>query len=99
MRSEASPDEGPDRAPIEARRCPSCGRRNEGVCPECGALGPSSLPDDATVLDVTEVVPVALPCFEGYRTVRILGQGGFGTVFEAEREDGGATVADRKSVV
>ncbi|AUX34789.1 MULTISPECIES: serine/threonine-protein kinase PknK [Sorangium] len=93
MRSEASPDEGPDRAPIEARRCPSCGRRNEGVCPECGALGPSSLPDDATVLDVTEVVPVALPCFEGYRTVRILGQGGFGTVFEAEREDGGATVA------
>ncbi|XXX73113.1 protein kinase [Sorangium sp. So ce134] len=93
MRSEASRGEGPDRAPLGAPRCPSCGRRNQGVCPECTAQAPSSLPDDATVLDITEVVPVALPRFEGHRTVRLLGQGGFGTVFEAEREGGGATVA------
>ncbi|KYF57664.1 hypothetical protein BE08_34180, partial [Sorangium cellulosum] len=92
MRFEAPRGEEPHGAPALGRRCPSCGRRNQGSCPECPAHH-RSLPYEATVLDITEVVAVALPRFAGYRTLRILGQGGFGTVFEAEPEGGGAKVA------
>ncbi|WP_437630523.1 protein kinase domain-containing protein [Sorangium sp. So ce854] len=92
MRFEAPRCEEPHGAPALGRRCPSCGRRNQGSCPECPAHH-RSLPYEATVLDITEVVAVALPRFAGYRTLRILGQGGFGTVFEAEPEGGGAKVA------
>ncbi|AUX24454.1 protein kinase [Sorangium cellulosum] len=92
MRSEALRGEGPACLPIEARRCPSCGRRNQGACPECPQPEPRPL-DEAAPLDITEVVLVAQPRFDGYQTRRVLGRGGFGTVFEAEPEGGGAPVA------
>ncbi|WP_437660978.1 serine/threonine-protein kinase [Sorangium sp. So ce1182] len=92
VRPDAPRGEGQEGAPLEGRRCPSCGRRNQGACPECPAQD-LPLPFDVTVPDITEVVPVALPHFPGYRTLGILGQGGFGIVFEAEPEGGGATVA------
>ncbi|WP_437938112.1 protein kinase domain-containing protein [Sorangium sp. So ce341] len=93
MGSEALRGEQPERAAREAGRCQACGRRNHGACPECApsarpAAGPSSIPPD-----ITEVVPVSLPRFPGYWTRRTLGQGGFGFVFEAEPEGGGARVA------
>ncbi|WP_437600043.1 protein kinase [Sorangium sp. So ce590] len=93
MRSEALRDEEPERPTREAGRCPACGRRNQGACPECTLsarppAGQSSIPPD-----ITAIVPVALPRFPGYWTRRTLGQGGFGLVFEAEPESGGARVA------
>ncbi|WP_437739792.1 protein kinase [Sorangium sp. So ce1504] len=93
MGSEALRDEQPERVTQEAGRCPACGRRNQGACPECAQSarppsGQSSIPPE-----ITEVVPVALPRFPGYWTRRTLGQGGFGLVFEAEPEGGGARVA------
>ncbi|WP_433926481.1 serine/threonine-protein kinase PknK [Sorangium cellulosum] len=92
MRSEALPGEETERAALKVGRCPACGRRNHGSCPECAPserrpLGESSPPD------ITAVVPVSLPRFAGYWTRRVLGQGGFGFVFEAEPEDGGPPVA------
>ncbi|WP_437275085.1 serine/threonine-protein kinase [Sorangium sp. So ce375] len=92
MRSEALRGEEPGGALQEAARCPACGRRNRGSCPEC-AQSDRPLPDDSSAPDITEAVPVALPRFAGYWTRRVLGQGGFGSVFEAEPEDGGAPVA------
>ncbi|KYF98084.1 hypothetical protein BE18_01410, partial [Sorangium cellulosum] len=86
MGSEVQRNQDPERAPPEHRRCPSCGRRNDGSCPECP---PQPHRDEAGPPDITEVVPVSLPRFPGYRTRRVLGQGGFGTVFEAEPEGGG----------
>ncbi|CAN93267.1 hypothetical protein sce3108 [Sorangium cellulosum So ce56] len=93
MGSEALRDEAPERAPRESGRCPACGRRNQGACPECAQparppAGQSSIPPD-----ITEVVPISLPRFPGYWTRRTLGKGGFGLVFEAEPEGGGAHVA------
>ncbi|AUX43334.1 serine/threonine protein kinase [Sorangium cellulosum] len=93
MGSEALRDKAPERATPQAGRCPACGRRNQGACPECTpsarpTSGPSSIPPD-----ITDVVPVVLPRFAGYWTRRTLGQGGFGVVFEAEPEGGGARVA------
>ncbi|WP_437670100.1 protein kinase domain-containing protein [Sorangium sp. So ce131] len=92
MRSEALRGEAPDGGPFEGRRCPSCGRRNQGACPDCPALDPPP-PDEASPPDITDVVAVSLPRFPGYWTSRILGRGGFGTVYEAEPEGGGAPVA------
>ncbi|AGP38841.1 serine/threonine-protein kinase PknK [Sorangium cellulosum] len=90
MGSEVQRNQDPERAPPEHRRCPSCGRRNLGSCPECP---PQPHRDEAGPPDITEVVPVSLPRFPGYRTRWVLGQGGFGTVFEAEPEGGGAPAA------
>ncbi|AUX45113.1 protein kinase [Sorangium cellulosum] len=92
MRSEALRGEALEPAPFEGRRCPSCGRRNQGVCPECPALEPPP-PVEESPPDITDVVAVSLPRFPGYWTSRILGRGGFGVVYEAEPEGGGAPVA------
>ncbi|WP_437586028.1 serine/threonine protein kinase [Sorangium sp. So ce1000] len=92
MASEALRDRDLERAPAASRRCPSCGRRNVGLCPEC-PLPPPQPGDEATRPDITEIVSVSLPRFPGYRTRRVLGQGGFGTVFEADPEGGGEPVA------
>ncbi|WP_437609805.1 protein kinase [Sorangium sp. So ce834] len=93
MRSEALRGEEQERPVREAGRCPACGRRSQGACPECTPsarpqAGQSSIPPD-----ITAVVPVSLPRFPGYWTRRTLGQGGFGLVVEAEPEGGGARVA------
>ncbi|KYF75208.1 protein kinase [Sorangium cellulosum] len=92
MRWEALPGEEPERAALKVGRCPACGRRNQGSCPEC-APPARRLPGESSPPDVTAVVPVSLPRFAGYWTRRVLGQGGFGFVFEAEPEDGGPPVA------
>ncbi|MGK3992786.1 serine/threonine-protein kinase [Sorangium sp. So ce1024] len=92
MRWEALPGEEPERAALKVGRCPACGRRNQGTCPEC-APSERRLTGESSPPDITAVVPVSLPRFPGYWTRRVLGQGGFGVVFEAEPEDGGPPVA------
>ncbi|WP_437730107.1 protein kinase domain-containing protein [Sorangium sp. So ce1335] len=92
MRSGAEGGEAPARATVEVVRCASCGRRKQGACPECARPG-RPLSDQPCPPDITEVVPVTLPRFDGYWTRRVLGRGGFGLVFEAEPEGGGAPVA------
>ncbi|WP_437618346.1 protein kinase domain-containing protein [Sorangium sp. So ce1151] len=92
MRWEALPGDEPERAALKVGRCPACGRRNQGSCPEC-APSERRLPGESSPPDITAVVPVSLPRFPGYWTRRVLGQGGFGFVFEAEPEDGGPSVA------
>ncbi|XYH93250.1 serine/threonine-protein kinase PknK [Sorangium sp. So ce1128] len=91
MRWEALRGEEPEGADLKVGRCPACGRRNRGSCPEC--TPDRRPPGESSPPDITEVVPVHLPRFAGYWTRRVLGQGGFGFVFEAEPEDGGAPVA------
>src|SRR4051812_39426488 len=73
-------------------RCPTCGRRAAGVHPVCPAHG-FIRSRGRSELDFTVVSGGEHPWFPGYRTRRILGSGGFGTVFEAEPEAGGPTVA------
>ncbi|AUX40550.1 protein kinase [Sorangium cellulosum] len=95
MRPDPSRGQDPDRTSQEARRCPSCGRRNQGTCPECRP--PHEPPAEAArasdATDVTEVVAASLPRFPGYVVQRTLGRGGFGVVLEAVPEGGGAPVA------
>ncbi|WP_437679143.1 serine/threonine-protein kinase [Sorangium sp. So ce131] len=95
MRPDASRAQDPDGASPEACRCPSCGRRNQGSCPECRPphAPPAEAARSSDATDVTEVVAASLPRFPGYAVQRTLGRGGFGFVFEAAPERGGAPVA------
>jgi tetratricopeptide (TPR) repeat protein len=65
-------------------RCPSCGRRVTTVCPVHGKFElPGVEPDSSQISGPTS------PTFEGYRILRLVARGGFGSVFEAESEHGG----------
>jgi serine/threonine protein kinase/tetratricopeptide (TPR) repeat protein len=57
-------------------RCPSCGRRVRDACPEHGRVENPD-PDSAQISGPT------IPQFAGYVIKRIVGSGGFGTVYEA----------------
>lgn len=72
---------------VSIGRCISCGRRiSRAGCPEHGQVDSSStVPDDDALAG--EIGSTA-PSFPGYRVERILGQGGFGTVYRARRADG-----------
>jgi len=73
-------------------RCAVCGRRTPSValgCPDHEA-GPGLDPQVQEASQVSSQEPPELP---GYRVLRLLGQGGFGTVFAAEAVGGGPTVA------
>ncbi|HSN97862.1 MAG TPA: hypothetical protein VLS89_06175, partial [Candidatus Nanopelagicales bacterium] len=71
-----------------AARCRACGRRvvAEPGCPEHGSV-PGSRTDEDGPADVE------LPRFPGYRALRQVGEGGFGTVYAAVPEAGGAEIA------
>jgi tetratricopeptide (TPR) repeat protein/tRNA A-37 threonylcarbamoyl transferase component Bud32 len=79
---------------VAVTRCPSCGRRLRDLDPGCPLHGPVSYERElADEHESSGVSLTALPRFPGYRTLCVLGQGGFGTVFEAEPIVGGARVA------
>ncbi len=72
-------------------RCPSCGirLRDDGpLCPTHGAPPPAPVPAEPTT--PFEVPP---PALAGYTVRSLLGLGGFGAAFRAEREADGVTVA------
>jgi tetratricopeptide (TPR) repeat protein len=73
-------------------RCPRCGWRLIGEPPACPAHGDAELPrlDDLESLDVERSI---YPAFFGYRVVRALERGGFGTVYLAEESATGRRVA------
>jgi serine/threonine protein kinase/tetratricopeptide (TPR) repeat protein len=86
MPSSARRHELPAGDEIVMTRCPVCGRRIVGVCPVDGQVAGAE-PDSSQVWG-----PVS-PSFAGYRILRLVARGGFGTVFAAEPEGGGAPVA------
>jgi tetratricopeptide (TPR) repeat protein len=72
-------------------RCPSCGKRLRDGAPSCAAHGvPPPAPPPAEA-PVPFVVPD--PDLPAYRVNRLLGQGGFGAVFAAERLSDAQTMA------
>jgi tetratricopeptide (TPR) repeat protein len=68
-----------------------CGKRarlSAPVCPQHGPCAPEPLAEDFGSGEGP-----AIPRFPGYRTVAVLGRGGFGVVFAAQPEEGGPTAA------
>lgn len=70
-------------------RCLACGRRSAGArCPVHGLI---EAPDQRSI------TAGALPDLPGLRVTRVIGKGGFGTVYSAEPEEGGRPVAVKVS--
>jgi len=88
MLAEPRRDEG---APPGAyMRCRTCGRRiapARGACPVHGPVSGPSVDEDPAA------IAAPLPRFPGFRTLHMVGRGGFGAVYAAEPEAGGARVA------
>jgi serine/threonine protein kinase len=63
-------------------RCPGCGRRLADSDPRCPAHGAVPARSPADESPPTAITP---PDIAGYAIGRLLGQGGFGAVFKAER--------------
>jgi tetratricopeptide (TPR) repeat protein len=72
-------------------RCPSCGKRLVDAAPSCATHGPPPPTPPPTDPPAPFVVPE--PDLEPYRVKGLLGQGGFGAVFRAERISDGQLVA------
>src|SRR4051794_33022817 len=83
-------------------RCPRCGLRLRDSAPSCATHGPVpsiNLPAAAepttaepTTAEPTTATPAAFE-LPGFRIERILGQGGFGVVYQATNESTGQLVA------
>ncbi len=73
-------------------RCTVCGRRAASAAPGCREHGAVAgvEPEAQGPVQVSLLEQQEIP---GYRVVRVLGQGGFGTVFAAEAVSGGRMVA------
>lgn len=72
-------------------RCPRCGIRLRNAAPNCATHGPLTLPSiKERPTDPPQPGPFELP---GFRVTRVLGQGGFGVVYEAVAESLASTVA------
>lgn len=75
-------------------RCPTCGKRLRDSQPVCAAHGPApALAPPPAPDGESPPPPMAPPVLAGYETGRLLGQGGFGAVFEAKRVADGMPVA------
>ena len=72
-------------------RCPSCGRRLRDSQPVCSVHGPA--PTAPPSQDASPPAPIPAPTLAGYRLRGLLGQGGFGAVFQAARISDGQLVA------
>jgi tetratricopeptide (TPR) repeat protein len=73
-------------------RCPSCGKRLRDGAPNCVAHGAPPPAPPATEDAPTPFV-VATPELPAFRVSKLLGQGGFGAVFKAERISDGQPCA------
>lgn len=73
-------------------RCARCGRRVPASSSGCPEHRPLKRPEDA-LIDLSSSVPDEMPTFPGYKTLRCLGKGGFGTIYEAEMLRSGEHVA------
>jgi tetratricopeptide (TPR) repeat protein len=73
-------------------RCPSCGKRLKDGAPSCATHGaPPPAPPSTEDPPAPFIVPN--PDLPAFRVRKLLGQGGFGAVFQAERVSDGHIVA------
>ena len=70
-------------------RCVQCGSRLSPHDPVCSTHGAQVLPSDAGAPSLRPVDPTVA----GFTVQKLLGQGGFGAVFKAQRQSDGRTVA------
>jgi eukaryotic-like serine/threonine-protein kinase len=91
MARQPSRDAQPTDAASAQARCTVCGRRVPSAAAGCLDHGPVAVLEPQ--IHGGPEVPAEHPDLPGYSVVRVLGRGGFGTVFAAEAEDGGPTVA------
>jgi tetratricopeptide (TPR) repeat protein len=73
-------------------RCPSCGKRLRDAAPSCVTHGPPPPAPPATEDAPTPFV-VPTPELPAFKVSKLLGQGGFGAVFKAERVSDGSPCA------
>ncbi|HVZ71866.1 MAG TPA: protein kinase [Polyangia bacterium] len=75
-------------------RCPSCGKRLRDAAPNCATHGPPPpAPPAHGGDDAPTPFVVPNPDLPAFRVKKLLGQGGFGAVFLAERVSDGTPVA------